>query len=131
MIKGIMGSQGVVVGAGNPSLPYVNQNNSNPMQGMIRIWGTDMQVFDGNGWITISGSYATVSLDPESQELLKWAKEQRNIERERAMLVEKNPALKKVYDALIRAEENFDLLSTIAGREEEPGIVVGYNFTSP
>ena len=64
MIKGLQGSASVVVNGGNTSVPYVNQNNSNPMQGMIRVWGTDMQVFDGTAWISMSTSYATVALTP-------------------------------------------------------------------
>lgn len=51
MIKGLMGEKGIVVGSGNTSVPYVNQNQSNPMQGVVRVWGTDMQVFDGSAWV--------------------------------------------------------------------------------
>lgn len=74
MIKGLTGSNGVNVSGGNTSLQYVNQNVSNPMQGMIRVWGTDMQVFDGNGWQNIQSSYATVELDTETKMLLDWAR---------------------------------------------------------
>jgi hypothetical protein len=111
MIKGLMGNQGVVVSAGNTSVPYVNQNGSNPMQGMIRVWGSDMQVFDGSNWINMATSYATVSLDPEAQALLEWARKQRSLEQDRARLIENNPALENAYRAVLRAEANFDILS--------------------
>ena len=111
MIKGLMGNQGVVVSAGNTSVPYVNQNSSNPMQGMIRIWGSDMQVFDGTAWINMATSYATVSLDAEAQSLLEWARKQRQLEMNRASLIENNPALENAYRAILRAEQNFDILS--------------------
>ena len=106
-----MGNQGVVVSAGNTSVPYVNQNSSNPMQGMIRIWGSDMQVFDGTAWINMATSYATVSLDAEAQSLLEWARKQRQLEMNRASLIENNPALENAYKAILRAEQNFDILS--------------------
>ena len=125
-----MGNQGVVVSSGNTSVPYVNQNNSNPMQGMIRVWGSDMQVFDGNNWVNMAASYATVSLDTEAQSLLEWARKQRDLERDRAALIENNPALEKAYRAVLRAEANFDVLAKFV-EHEEPGIVVGYNFNSP
>ena len=32
MIKGLMGNQGVVVGAGNTGVPYVNMNNTNKIR---------------------------------------------------------------------------------------------------
>ena len=111
MIKGLMGNQGVVVGAGNTVVPYVNMNNTNPMQGMIRVWGSDMQVFDGNNWTTMSTSYATVGLDQDTQDLLQWARTQRQLDLNRKFLIENNPALQKAYEAVKRAEDNFDFLS--------------------
>ena len=111
MIKGLMGNQGVVVGGGNTAVPYVNQNVSNPMQGMIRIWGSDMQVFDGSSWINMSTSYATVSLDQDTQDLLQWARAQRTMALNRLHLAQNNPALMKALEAVKRAEDNFELLS--------------------
>ena len=131
MIKGIMGNKGVTVGAGDVSTPYINNNSSNPMQGMIRLWGTDFQVFDGNAWIQLASSYATVSLDQDTQDLLLWARTQRQLERNRATLIENNPALEKAHKAILRAEQNFDILSKFVEEDNEHGIVVGYNFNTP
>ena len=131
MIKGIMGNQGVVVSGGDVSTPYINNNSSNPIQGMIRLWGNDFQVFDGTAWIQLASSYATVSLDQETQDLLQWARTQRTLERNRASLIENNPALEKAYKAILRAEQNFDILSKFVEEDNEHGIVVGYNFNTP
>ena len=130
MIKGLMGDKGLVVSGGNTSVPYVNMNTTNPMQGMIRVWGSDMQVFDGNNWTTMSTSYATVGLDPETQDLLLWAKAQRQMAMNRLTLAQNNPALMKALEALKRAEDNFEILSKFV-EDDEPGIVVGYNFNTP
>jgi hypothetical protein len=111
MIKGLMAGPGLNVNGGNTSVPYVNQNISNPMQGMLRLSGSDMQVFDGNNWITMSTSYATVELNGESQAILKWARDQRELELGRAKLIENNPALQNAYKAILRAEQNFDILA--------------------
>jgi hypothetical protein len=111
MIKGIMGSQGVVVSGGNTALPYIGSNAANPIQGMMRVNGTEIEVFNNTGWQTIGTSYATVSLDPESQDLLQWARTQRQLEQNRATLIKNNPALQKAYEAVKRAEDNFDILS--------------------
>ena len=127
MIKGIMGNKGVVVSGGDVSTPYINNNSSNPIQGMIRLWGNDFQVFDGNMWIQLASSYATVSLDQDTQDLLQWARTQRQLEQNRATLIENNPALEKAYKAVLRAEQNFDILAKFV-EPDEPGIVVGYNF---
>jgi hypothetical protein len=111
MIKGLMGSKGVMVMGGNTSVPYVSQNNTNPMQGMIRIWGSDMQVFDGNNWMPMSTSYATVELDQDTQDLLQWARAQRTMAMNRMTLAQNNPAMMKALEAVKRAEDNFELLS--------------------
>jgi len=111
MIKGLMGTCGVTVSAGNTTVPYVNQNHSNPMQGMIRIWGNDMQVFDGSAWMNLSTSYATVSIDQEVLDVIQWARTQRTLEMNRKFLIENNPALEKAYQAVKRAEANFDVLA--------------------
>jgi hypothetical protein len=131
MIKGIMGTQGVRVSAGDVSTPYINNNSSNPMQGMIRLWGNDFQVFDGNAWVQLASSYATVSLDPDTQELLQWARTQQGLQRIRASLIENNPALENAYKAILRAEQNFDILAKFVEEDNEHGIVVGYNFNNP
>ena len=111
MIKGLMGNQGVIVSGGNTSVPYVNQNSSNPIQGMIRIWGSDMQVFDGTAWINMATSYATVGLDQDTQDLLQWARAQRTMALNRLTLAQNNPALMKALEAVKRAEDNFEILS--------------------
>ena len=119
MIKGLMGNQGVIVSGGNTSVPYINQNTNNPLQGMLRVSGNDMQVFDGTSWMTMTTSYATVSLDAESQDLLQWARTQRTLELNRATLIKNNPALEKAYEAVKRAEANFDILAKFVENDTE------------
>ena len=81
MIKGLASiGKYAVVSAGNTSVPYINQNVSNPMQGMIRVWGTDIQVFDGTNWIVMNTSYALVGLTPDAESLLDWARQKRQEE---------------------------------------------------
>jgi len=126
-----MGSKGVVVNGGDTSVQYVNSNANNPIQGMLRVNGTDLQVFDGSTWIMMNTGYATVSLDQDTQDLLQWARTQRTLERNRAVLIENNPALEKAYKAILRAEQNFDILSKFVEEDNEHGIVVGYNFNNP
>jgi hypothetical protein len=118
MIKGLTGSKGVFVSGGNTSLQYVNQNPSNPMQGMIRVWGTDMQVFDGSGWTNIQSSYATVELDGNTQRLLDWAKSKMEEEYELQQLSKENAAVQIALDNLKRAQEQLDV-TIILSKEHE------------
>lgn len=124
MIKGIMGGQGVVVSGGNTSVPYVNMSNNfngngNPMTGMMRINGTDIQVFDGSTWMNLSSSYATVELNGDTQSILQWAREQRDKQYKREKLIKDNPALQKAMEAIERAEANFDILAKFVENDSE------------
>jgi hypothetical protein len=111
MIKGLMGTCGVTVSGGSTSLPYVPQNSNNPMQGMIRVNNSDLEVFTGSSWQMLSTSYATVSIDQEILDVIQWARTQRTMAMNRITLAQKNPALMKALEAVKRAEDNFEFLS--------------------
>lgn len=112
MIKGLIGSGSVVVSSGNTYVPYVPINPNNPMQGMIRINGSDMQVFDGSNWIVMNISYASVELTGETELLLNWARRKRDDEEKLQEMMDKYPALKK-------AKDNFDILLNLVKDDYE------------
>ena len=114
MIKGLQGSASVVVNGGNTSVPYVNQNNSNPMQGMIRVWGTDMQVFDGTAWISMSTSYATVGLTPTVEEVIDWGRRKMQEEKDMHDRMKRHPGLKSAW-------EQFRIMDALTAEEEKIG----------
>jgi hypothetical protein len=118
MIKGLMGTCGVTVSAGNTSLPYVGPNSNNPMTGMIRINNTELEVFNGTSWQQISTSYATVSIDQEILDVIQWARTQRTMALNRMTLAQNNPALLKALEAVKRAEDNFELLAKFVEHDQ-------------
>lgn len=118
MIKGLMGSRGIAVNGGDTSVPYVNQNVSNPVQGIIRVWGNDMQVFDGSNWMNITAGYATVGLDPVTQEAIDWVKQKMQDEKELHRLSKENPAVQIALENLKRAREQLDV-TIILSKEHE------------
>ena len=101
-----MGSNGVIVNGGNTSLQYVSMNQNNPMQGMLRINGTEMQVFDGGGWQNVMTSYATVELDYETKQLLDYIRKKQAEEKEIEALSNDHPAVRIAKENLnkIKAE---------------------------
>ena len=111
MIKNLTGGPGVIVNGGNNVSPYIPQNTNNPMQGMIRMSGSDFQVFDGSSWLMLTTGHPSVGLDQDTQDLLQWARTQRQLDLNRKFLIENNPALAKAHEAIKRAEDNFDILS--------------------
>ena len=120
MIKGLTGVTGITVSGGNTSLRYVNANTDNPMQGMLRVNGTDIQVFEGTCWATMTTSYATVSLDQEVLDVIQWARTQRTMAMNRLTLAQNNPALLKALEAVKRAEDNFEILAKFVEHDTLP-----------
>lgn len=122
MIKGINSSgRYITVQGGSPSNPYISPGASGA--GMVRYNPNmnQLEVNDGNSWQTLATTYATVELTPETESLLEWARKERNKQSERERAVRNNPALQKAYEAIKRAEENFDLLEVIAREHDNQG----------
>jgi hypothetical protein len=99
MIKGLQGITGVTVSGGNTSLPYVGPNPGNPLTGMLRINGTEMEVFNGSSWQMLSTSYATVGLDQDVLDIVQWARKKRDEEFELDKMCKKYPGLAKARDS--------------------------------
>jgi hypothetical protein len=118
MIKGLQGTQGITVSGGNTSVPYVNQNTNNPMTGMVRVWGSDMQVFDGSAWINMSTSYATASLDPDITNLLAWARSKQQKEIELLEMATKNEAVRIALENVKKAQDQLTITAHLS-REYE------------
>jgi hypothetical protein len=58
-----------------------------------------------------------VALDQDILDIVQWARTQRQLQLNRETLVKNNPALQKAYEAVQRAEENFDILQRIVTGE--------------
>ena len=85
---------------------------------MLRVWGNDMQVFDGNSWINMSTSYATVGLDQDVLDIVQWARKKRAQEDEWYKLASSNEAVRIALDQLEQAKTRLEL-TTILVREHE------------
>ena len=118
MIKGLTtGGKYTVVSAGNTSVPYINQNTNNPIQGMLRISGSDLQAFDGASWIVMNTSYATVGLTGEAESLLDWAREKRNEEMKRDLLAATNPTINDLLEQIKEKEDQINMVMNLIQKE--------------
>jgi len=118
MIKGLMGTTGITVGGGNTALPYVGPNIQNPMTGMMRINGTEMEVFNGSSWQMLSTSYATVGLDQDVLDLVQWARKRRDEESKWYALASSNEAVRIALEQLEQAKTRLEL-TAILSRDHE------------
>ena len=119
MIKGLQGDAYITVAGGNTSVPYINTNPNNPMQGMIRINGVDMQVFDGSTWTTMNTSYASLTFSPTYQAVLYWAMQKMQEEKEIINSAEKHPAIRIALDNLAKAKQQLDVTIILSKEQND------------
>ena len=115
MIKNIAGSAYITVSGSSPSMPYISPGANGA--GMVRYNGNSQQleVNDGNSWLAINMAYPTIELRHDAVELIEWARLERTKQRLLEERIEQNPSLKKAYESVLRAKENFDILDKIVG----------------
>ena len=114
MIKGLTGTCGVAVSGGNTALPYVAPNTTNPMTGMLRINMTELEVFNGTNWQTVSSSYATVSMDQDVLDIVQWARKKRDEETAWYKLASTNEAMRIALDQLEQAKTRLELTAILS-----------------
>jgi hypothetical protein len=119
MIKGLMGTTGITVGGGNTNLPYVGPNSNNPMTGMMRVNGTEIEVFNGSSWQQLSTSYATISLDQDILDIVQWARKKRDEEDKWYKLASSNEAVRIALDHLEQAKTRLELTAHLARDYEQ------------
>lgn len=117
MIKNIAGSAYITVNGSTPSMPYISPGANGA--GMVRYNGNmqQLEINDGNSWLSIGMSYPTIELSRDAIEILEWARLERTKQRLMEERIAQNPSLKKAYAAVLRAQENFDILDKIVGED--------------
>lgn len=105
MIRGISGSNNVMVTGGSSSGPYVNNHSGQPLIGMVRYYNSNLEVYDGSVWLTIGGSYVTVDLSSSANAAINWAMNKMSQEAHIESLAEEHPAVKAAYENVKRAKE--------------------------
>lgn len=70
-----------------------------------------IEVYDGNSWISISQT-ATVGLNYEAEEAIRWVQKKMSEERELKARMERHPGLKDAY-------EKFQIMDILTREEDE------------
>jgi hypothetical protein len=118
MLQGIVSTgRYTVVNSNGNSLPYVSTNSNNPIQGMIRVQGYNIQVFDGSNWINMSQEISSVGLSPEAESLLDWTRQKRNEELELEILAQTNPTIKDLVEQLKEKQHQIKMVQTLIKKE--------------
>lgn len=103
MIKGItQNSKHLIVNGGSMSMPYINNYTNQAMVGQLRLNPStqNIEVYDGNAWLSINASYASIGLSMTAEEAIDWAIKKQQEEKELDELCKKHPALADAYERL-------------------------------
>jgi hypothetical protein len=119
MIKSVNSSSKHLYAAGGSSLPYVSVNHSNPASGMLRLNGSEMEVFDGNSWVKIYASTANVGLNIEAEAAIDWAIKRQKQEQDWYELASSNEAVRIALDQLEQARTRVELTAILARDYEQ------------
>jgi hypothetical protein len=101
-----------IVTGGSP-LAYVGSNSANPFQGVVRINGSNMEVFDGSYWKHIDTT-VSVGLSGTAGSAIDWAIKRMEEERQWAELAKENKAVKIALENLEQARQQLAVTAKLA-----------------
>lgn len=119
MIRTVISSGSHIYAAGGSSLPYISPNPNNPIQGMLRVNGSDMEVFDGNSWMKLYLSDANIGLNNSANEAIDWAIKRMEQEKEWYKLASNNEAVRIALDQFEQARTRLELTAHLARDYEQ------------
>ncbi len=116
MIKTVNG-QGryIMVNGGFPATTYINTSSGYMNVGDVR-YNTNMQrleVYDGNMWIELGTSHASVGLTPDAENALDWAIRKRNEEMALEAKAKDNPAIADLLNQRKTIDEQIKVIEIL------------------
>ena len=119
MIKNITGGSKYINVVGGSGTTYVNNYSGAQGVGNMRYntSSQNIEVYDGTSWITMSSGYATVSMTPEAESLLDWAKQKRMEEDMNKALADSNPTIADLIEQKKKIDEQINIVKTLIKSE--------------
>ena len=114
MISHVTSSSPHIYAAGSTTLPYIPHNHTIPMQGALRINGSNIEVFDGMAWKTIYLNNADIGLNTEANDAINWAIHRMKQEQEWYALASSNEAVRIALDQLEQSRTKLELMAHLA-----------------
>ena len=120
MIKYIASSGKYINVIGGPATNYINNYPGAQGVGNLRFNTTNqsMEVYDGNGWITLQMGHVNVGLNAEAESLLDWARTKRNEELELEAFAENNPTVRDLLNTIKQKQEQITIVKALIKKEE-------------
>ena len=124
MIKTVNGSgRYIMVNGGFPSNTYINTSSGFMNVGDVR-YNTQMQrfeVYDGQMWLEINSSHASVGLTPDAESALDWALKRMREDMELEILAKSNPAIADLINQKKEIDDKIKMVQTLIKEEVKVG----------
>lgn len=123
MIKNISGGGKYLSVSGGAGSTYVNNYSGAQGVGNMR-YNTSTQnieVYDGTNWVQMQSGYATISMTPEAESLLDWARQKRQEEMELESLARDNPAVKDLLNQRNDIDSKISMVTTLIKNHQSDG----------
>jgi hypothetical protein len=121
MIKYITSTGKYMNVVGGPATNYINNYSGAQGLGNMRFntSNQNIEVYDGNSWMTLNMGHATVGLNHRAEELLDWAEKKRQEELELQALVETNTTISDLVNQIKEKQEQIRIVKTLIKEEEK------------
>jgi hypothetical protein len=120
MIKTVNGSgRYVMVQGGFPATTYINTSSGYMNVGDVR-FNTSMQmleVYDGNRWVEMNTSHASVGLTPDAESALDWALRKMREDLELEYLAKSNPTIADLINQKKELDDKIKMVQTLIKEE--------------
>jgi hypothetical protein len=124
MIKTVNGSgRYIMVNGGYPATTYINTSSGYMNVGDVR-YNTQMQrleVYDGQMWLEINTSHASVGLTPEAERALDWANRKIAEEAELEHLANSNPTIADLVKQKKELDDKIKMVQILMKEETKVG----------
>jgi hypothetical protein len=115
MLKTVNGGSRYVMVISAPALTYINTGSGYMNVGDVR-FNTNMQrleVYDGNMWVELNTSHASVGLTPEAEMALDWATKKRHEEMILEAKAKDSPAIADLLDQRKKIDEQIKVIEIL------------------
>ncbi len=112
-----------MVNGGFPATTYINTSSGYMNVGDVR-YNTQMQrleVYDGNMWIELGTSHASVGLTPDAELAIDWAKQKLNEELALEQKAKNNPAIADLLNKKKEIEDQIKMVEILTREEIKVG----------
>ena len=120
MLKTINGmGRHMMVNGGMPATTYINTSSGYMNVGDVR-YNTNMQrleVYDGNMWMELNTSHASVGLTPDAERAIDWAIRRQREDADLESLAKSNPAIADLLNQKKELDDKIKMVQTLVKDE--------------